>query len=134
MKETNSTPRFALQQRITKPSAQFRKLCDAALDLDVEAVMGHVPEDPVECLYLLSLADAAAVRECAEVANKTSKVPPSQIFEVILEHQERLSRYVYFRAAILDVCVDENFYLCHSSDENSVPSLPPAEDSIWPAP
>jgi hypothetical protein len=80
----------------------FQSLCDAAMDLDPQALVGKIPESLLECAHLVVLADISVVRECASTAERLSKAEPYEIAKLVMEHHQKITRYLFFRSMILD--------------------------------
>ncbi len=80
----------------------FQSLCDAVMDLDHQPLVGKVPADLLECAHLIVLADASAVRECANAAEQLSSAPPENILKLISTHHERITSYLFIRSMVLD--------------------------------
>lgn len=92
---------FTPPRQITHPDARFKSLCDAAMDLDPQPIAGNVPDDITECAHLIALADAAAARECTQIASQLSKASPNQIIHLVTQHHARISNFFFVRGLIL---------------------------------
>lgn len=80
----------------------FQSLCDAAMDLDPQSLVGKIPENLLECAHLVVLADISVVRECASTAEQLSNAEPYQIASLVVEHHQKITRYLFVRSMILD--------------------------------
>ena len=80
----------------------FQSLCDAAMDLDPQSLVGKIPENLLACAHLVVLADISVVRECASVAEQLSNAEPYQIVNLMVEHHKKITRYLFIRGMILD--------------------------------
>lgn len=80
----------------------FQSLCDAAMDLDPQALVGKIPEGLIERAHLAVLADVSVVRECVSVAEQLSNAEPYQIVKLVVEHHKKITQYLFVRSVILD--------------------------------
>lgn len=79
----------------------FQSLCDAAMDLDPQALVDKIPENLLERAHLVVLADISVVRECASAAEQLSNAEPYQIVNLVVEHHKKITRYLFVRSMIL---------------------------------
>ncbi len=93
---------FNLPGNLDHLTELFESLCDAAMDLDPQALVGKIPESLLECAHLVVLADVSVVRECASVAELLSNAEPYQIVNLVVAHHQKITQYLFIRSMILD--------------------------------
>ena len=80
---------------------RFKVLCDAALDLDPQSLADKIPENLMERAHLAVLADMSLVRDCESLAKELSIAEPHQIVNLVIEHHQKITRYLFLRSMIL---------------------------------
>jgi len=93
---------FNLPCKLDHLTELFQSLCDAAIDLDPQALVGKIPDSLIECAHLVVLADVSVVRECASVAEQLSNAEPYQIVDLVVAHHKKITHYLFIRSMILD--------------------------------
>jgi hypothetical protein len=96
-------PMDQLSRHITNPDLRFKFLCDAAMDLNPDAISGKVPHDSNECAHLIALADASASRECANAAKQLTSSSPNQVVYILSGLHSKITNYLFVRAMILGI-------------------------------
>lgn len=93
---------FSPPRKLEHLTELFQSLCDAAMDLDPQPIVGKIPEDLLECAHLIAMADASVVRECANAARQLSDAAPHELVNLVVAHHKMITHYLFIRSLILD--------------------------------
>lgn len=97
--------------RYQSNSPQFHPRCDAAMNLDHEALTLLDLPDPEECDFLQTLANVALSREATAAADQIRATVPSQDpIEIAASLSARLIDYLAVRAILNNTPDDTHVY------------------------
>ena len=91
-------------KHITK---KFQALCDAAMDLDAQPMIGNIPNDVLECAHLILLTETAIVRECTDAAEEISTADPIELNYLVSALHKKISNYLFICSLLLDTDIPD---------------------------
>jgi hypothetical protein len=86
-------------KHITK---HFQTLCDAAMALDAQPMIGNIPDDILECAHLIMLTETAVIRECTNAAEEISTADPIELNYLVSALHKKISNYLFICSLLLD--------------------------------
>jgi hypothetical protein len=93
---------FDPPRKLTHITKHFQTLCDAALDLDPQPIIGNIPDDVLECAHLIMLTETAVVRECTNAAEELLNSDPIDLHYLVSAHHAKISNYLFICSLLLD--------------------------------
>ena len=94
--------------KLTHITKHFQTLCDAALDLDPQPIIGNIPDDVLECAHLIMLTETAVVRECTNAAEELLNSDPIDFPYLVSAHHAKISNYLFICSLLLDTDIPDS--------------------------